>query len=129
MPDAALIASCAKTRTRCVNVRHQRSLDRTGGLNKGEFLAHRNVHRSEDETANRPLNEPAEKVVQDIRRATRKHYSAEETTVRAQALIVAVASQNRHLRLTLQFRLDLTTFTYRKSPTEFAIGRKNALES
>ena len=29
-------------------VRHQRSLDRTGGLNKGEFLAHRNVHRSED---------------------------------------------------------------------------------
>ena len=33
-------------------VRHQRSLDRTGGLNKGEFLAHRNVHRSEDETAN-----------------------------------------------------------------------------
>ena len=26
----------------------------------------------------RPLKEPAEKVVQDIRRATRKHYSAEE---------------------------------------------------
>jgi transposase len=53
-------------------------LDRTGGLNKGDFLAHRNVHRSEDETATRPLKEPAEKVVQDIRRATRKHYSAEE---------------------------------------------------
>jgi hypothetical protein len=35
-----------------LHVRHQRSLDRTGGLNKGEFLAHRNVHRSEDETAN-----------------------------------------------------------------------------
>ena len=35
-----------------LRVRHQRSLDRTGGLNKGEFLAHRNVHRSEDETAN-----------------------------------------------------------------------------
>ena len=33
-------------------VRRQRSLDRTGGLKKGEFLAHRNVHRSEDETAN-----------------------------------------------------------------------------
>ena len=33
-------------------VRRQGSLDRTGGLNKGEFLAHRNVHRSEDETAN-----------------------------------------------------------------------------
>jgi tripartite-type tricarboxylate transporter receptor subunit TctC len=32
-------------------VRRQRSLDRTGGLNKGEFLAHRNVRRSEDETA------------------------------------------------------------------------------
>ena len=23
-----------------------------GGLNKGKFLAHRNIHRSEDETAN-----------------------------------------------------------------------------
>jgi hypothetical protein len=34
------------------HVRRQRSLDRPGGLNKGEFLAHRNVHRSEDETAN-----------------------------------------------------------------------------
>ena len=34
------------------DVRRQRSLDRTDGLNKGEFLAHRNVHRSEDETAN-----------------------------------------------------------------------------
>ena len=37
---------------RKVPVRRQRSLDRTGGLKKGEFLAHRNVHRSEDETAN-----------------------------------------------------------------------------
>ena len=35
-----------------IAVRRQRSLDRPGGLNKGEFLAHRNVHRSEDETAN-----------------------------------------------------------------------------
>jgi transposase-like protein len=35
-----------------LSVRRQRSLDRPGGLNKGEFLAHRNVHRSEDETAN-----------------------------------------------------------------------------
>ncbi|HVQ43736.1 MAG TPA: hypothetical protein VMT30_02105 [Candidatus Saccharimonadia bacterium] len=42
-----------KLRTNDVqNVRRQRSLDRPGGLNKGEFLAHRNVHRSEDETAN-----------------------------------------------------------------------------
>jgi hypothetical protein len=39
-------------------VRHQRSLDRTGGLNKGEFLAHRNVHRSEDETANPTIEGP-----------------------------------------------------------------------
>ena len=30
----------------------------------------------------RPLKEPAEKVVQDIRRATRKHYSAEEKMIR-----------------------------------------------
>ena len=37
---------------RVSRVRRQRSLDRPGGLNKGEFLAHRNVHRSEDETAN-----------------------------------------------------------------------------
>ena len=50
-------------------------MDRTGGF---EFLAHRNVHRSEDETANPTIEGTAEKVVQDIRRATRKHYSAEE---------------------------------------------------
>ncbi len=53
-------------------------MDRPGGFNKGEFLAHRNVHRSEDETANPSIEGNAEKVVQDIRRATRKHYSAEE---------------------------------------------------
>ena len=41
-----------------VGVRHQRSLDRTGGLNKGEFLAHRNLHRSEDETANPTIEGP-----------------------------------------------------------------------
>ena len=39
-------------------VRRQRSLDRPGGLNKGEFLAHRNVHRSEDETANPTIEGP-----------------------------------------------------------------------
>jgi len=39
-------------------VRRQRSLDRTGGLKKGEFLAHRNVHRSEDETANSITERP-----------------------------------------------------------------------
>ena len=48
-------------------------------MKKGEFLAHRNVHRSEDETAFPTFaKDPAEKVVQDIRRATRKQYSAEE---------------------------------------------------
>ena len=54
----ALVATLSDTRLEpdledlLWSVRHQRSLDRTGGLNKGEFLAHRNVHRSEDETAN-----------------------------------------------------------------------------
>src|SRR3954452_11236060 len=57
---------------------HQRSLDRTGGLNKGEFLAHRKFIGAKMRQQTRPLKEPAEKVVQDIRRATRKHYSAEE---------------------------------------------------
>ena len=42
------------------------------------FLAHRSVHRSEDETAFQFGEGPAEKVVKDIRRATRKQYSAEE---------------------------------------------------
>ena len=49
-----------------------------GRLKKGVFLAHRNVHRSEDETAFQFAKDPAEKVVKDIRRATRKQYSAEE---------------------------------------------------
>src|SRR3954447_19779218 len=60
------------------SVCHQRSLDRTGGLNKGEFLAHRKFIGAKMRQQTRPLKEPAEKVVQDIRRATRKHYSAEE---------------------------------------------------
>src|ERR1700691_1695692 len=34
------------------NVRRERSRDGIGRLKKGEFLAHRNVHRREDETAN-----------------------------------------------------------------------------
>jgi hypothetical protein len=42
------------------------------------FLAHRSVHRSEDETAFQFGEDMAEKVVKDIRRATRKQYSAEE---------------------------------------------------
>ena len=61
-----------------LTVRRRRSLDRTGGLKKGEFLAHRDVHGNEDEIANLIIEGPAEKVVEDIRRATRKHYSAEE---------------------------------------------------
>ena len=52
MDAASLRAAWSKT------VRHQRSLDRTGGLNKGEFLAHRNVHRCEDETANPTIEGP-----------------------------------------------------------------------
>src|SRR3954470_11884448 len=60
------------------SVCHQRSLDRTGGLNKGELLAHRKFIGAKMRQQTRPLKEPAEKVVQDIRRGTRKHYWAEE---------------------------------------------------
>ena len=41
-------------------------------------LAHRNFTGAKMRQQTRPSKEPAEKVVQDIRRATRKHYSAEE---------------------------------------------------
>jgi transposase len=47
-------------------------------LNKGEFLAHRNdegVQMSQKSVTSKP---PAEAVVRDIRRATRRHYSAED---------------------------------------------------
>ncbi len=47
-------------------------------MRKGEFLAHRSVHRSEDETAFQFDEGHGDKVVKDIRRATRKQYSAEE---------------------------------------------------
>jgi transposase len=47
-------------------------------LNKGGFLDHRSHSRSEDEPGIRVGKEPAEKVVQNIRRATCKRYSAEE---------------------------------------------------
>ena len=52
--DLALVVAFARSAKPILEqvVRRQRSLDRTGGLKKGEFLAHRNVHRSEDETAN-----------------------------------------------------------------------------
>ena len=41
------------------------------------FLAHRSLSRS-DETEIRAVKEPAEKVVKDIRRMTRRKFSAEE---------------------------------------------------
>ena len=48
-------------------------------MKKGVFLAHRSVHRSEDRAQHSNLaKDTAEKVVKDIRRATRKQYSAEE---------------------------------------------------
>jgi hypothetical protein len=48
-------------------------------LNNGGFLAHRNPTESEDEPKIlRPTHAvPAEKLVRDIRRATRKHHSAQ----------------------------------------------------
>jgi hypothetical protein len=42
------------------------------------FLAHRSLSRSEDGTEIRAGEESAEKVVKDIRRATRRHFSAED---------------------------------------------------
>ena len=44
----------------------------------GGFLAHRSLSRSEDEPEIRSVKEPAEKIVKDIRRMTRRKFSAEE---------------------------------------------------
>ena len=49
-----------------------------GGLRKGGFLAHRSLSRSEDETEIRAEKQPAEEAIKDIRRATRRHFSAED---------------------------------------------------
>jgi transposase len=49
-----------------------------GGLKKGGFLAHRSLSRSEDETEIRAGEGTGGKVVKDIRRATRRQFSAEE---------------------------------------------------
>ena len=49
-----------------------------GGLRKGGFLAHRSLSRSEDETEIGPEKQPAESAIKDIRRATRRHFSAED---------------------------------------------------
>ena len=66
-------------RARRSNVHRQHSWDKLGRLKKGVFLAHRSVHRSEDETAFQfSEGSGRELVVKDIRRATRKQYSAEE---------------------------------------------------
>jgi transposase len=49
-------------------------------LHSGGFLAHRNLNESENEPEilPPPALAPAEKLVRDIRRATRKHHSAED---------------------------------------------------
>jgi len=54
--------------------------DQSGDLSNGGFLAHRNPKESEDEPEilRPPARVPAEKLVRDIRRATRKHHSAED---------------------------------------------------
>ena len=46
-------------------------------MRKGGFLARRSPPRSEDETESR-FRQSAEETVRDIRRATRRHFSAEE---------------------------------------------------
>src|SRR3712207_7980225 len=45
---------------------------------KGGFLAHRSRQGAKMRQKSGQLNTPAEALVRDIRRATRKHYSAEE---------------------------------------------------
>jgi transposase len=47
-------------------------------LRKGGFLAHRSLLRGEDETEILPEKEPATQVAKNIRRATRRHFSAED---------------------------------------------------
>ncbi len=48
------------------------------GLKKGGFLAHRSLSRSEDETEIRAGEGTGGKGLKDIRRATRRQFSAEE---------------------------------------------------
>ena len=62
-------------------VQRQRLWDQIGDLNNGGFLAHRNPKESEDEPEIlRPTHAGTsqKKLVRDIRRATRKHHSAED---------------------------------------------------
>src|SRR5687767_10349454 len=47
-------------------------------MHKGGFLAHRGCQGAKIRQTSGQPNQPAEIIVRDIRRATRKHYSAEE---------------------------------------------------
>ena len=49
-----------------------------GGLRKGGFLAHRSLSRSEDETEIRAGEAAGGIAIKAIRRATRRHFSAED---------------------------------------------------
>jgi hypothetical protein len=61
-------------------VRRRRLWDRIGDLSNGGFLAHGNPKEGEEEPEILPplARVQAEKLVRDIRRATRKHHSAED---------------------------------------------------
>src|SRR3954465_8778502 len=59
-------------------VRRQHSLDRIGGVRKGGFLAHRSQRGAQMRQKSGTPNGSSEQLVKNIRRATRKHYSAED---------------------------------------------------
>ena len=61
-----------------VAVHRQHSWDKLGRLKKGVFLAHCSVQGAKMRQHSNLAKDTAEKVVKDIRRATRKQYSAEE---------------------------------------------------
>src|SRR5450759_2167011 len=60
------------------NVRHQRLWDRFGGLSSGGFLAHRNHQGVEMRQKSVHAESPSERIVKNIRRATRKRHLSEE---------------------------------------------------
>ena len=59
-------------------VRRQRPCDRLGVFGKGGFLDHRSHSGAQMRQKSGPEKTPAEQVVKDIRRATRRQFSAEE---------------------------------------------------
>jgi transposase len=61
-----------------VIVRRQHSWDRLGLFAKGGFLVHRSRQGAKMRQKSGPEKKPAEQVVKDIRRATRRQFSAEE---------------------------------------------------